>query len=226
MSRLSNYSKFDHLDSDEEEQKDSRQKAEEISPPSIPSSASASPAVPRFCRSTVPNSNRFILKYQGQEIYEWEQSLSDVTLYIPTPPNAVNAADQLDCRIEPQHLQVGIRGHVDKLGRPQYFIDEDTAGTVEVASSTWTWERLSGNGGGLLSVELQKANKGIVWEAACMGPPPRNNLRLDPMQLEEERKRLLLERWQEENPGMDFRDACFNGEAPDPRTFMGGVSYS
>jgi hypothetical protein len=35
----------------------------------------------------------------------------------------------------------------------------------------------------------------------------------------------MLERFQEENPGFDFRDATFNGEVPNPRTFMGGVGY-
>lgn len=87
-------------------------------------------------------------------------------------PNAVKATDQLNFCIEPQHLQVWICGHVVTLGRLQYFINKDTAGKVKVASSIRTWERVSGNGGGLLSMELQKANKGIVWEAICMGPLP------------------------------------------------------
>eukprot|EP00977_Amphora_coffeiformis_P030122 scaffold44840_cov176-Amphora_coffeaeformis.AAC.1 len=106
-----------------------------------------------------------------------------------------------------------------------------TVGKVEVENSTWTWERNStvdgggGGDGGLLTIELQKAAKGVVWDAACVGPPQFQNVRLDAVQIEEEKQRLLLERWQEENPGMDFRDATFNGGAPDPRTFMGGVSY-
>jgi hypothetical protein len=37
---------------------------------------------------------------------------------------------------------------------------------------------------------------------------------------------MMLERFQEENPGFDFRDATFNGQVPDPRTFMGGVGYN
>jgi hypothetical protein len=35
-------------------------------------------------------------------------------------------------------------------------------------------------------------------------------------------KRILLERFQEENPGFDFSGAEVNGTVPDPRTFMGG----
>ncbi|CAN0027242.1 unnamed protein product [Heterosigma akashiwo] len=36
---------------------------------------------------------------------------------------------------------------------------------------------------------------------------------------------MMLERFQEENPGFDFSGAEFNGMVPDPREFMGGVKY-
>ena len=39
----------------------------------------------------------------------------------------------------------------------------------------------------------------------------------------EMQKELMLERFQEENPGFDFRGAQFNGSVPDPRSFMGGI---
>lgn len=48
---------------------------------------------------------------------------------------------------------------------------------------------------------------------------------LDPLAQEEARKQMMLERFQQENPGFDFSNAEFNGAAPDPRTFMGGVKY-
>jgi hypothetical protein len=218
MSRLSEYAKFDHIDSSDEEEK--------LTPVPVPTSESVAHTtkdVPslalQFRRSPVVNSNRFRLEHGDRLIYEWEQTLNDVTLYIPTPPFVTQASD-LVCRIQPQHLQVG---NIVQ-GVTHLFINEDTAGKVEVASSTWTWEKQAGPDNGLLTIELSKANKGVVWEAACLGPPPKN-IRLNPLQLEEEKQRLLLERWQEENPGMDFRDATFNGQAPDPRTFMGGVSH-
>lgn len=49
---------------------------------------------------------------------------------------------------------------------------------------------------------------------------------VDPFVKQEMQKTMMLERFQEENPGFDFRDASFNGEVPDPRTFMGGVGYN
>jgi hypothetical protein len=39
----------------------------------------------------------------------------------------------------------------------------------------------------------------------------------------DERKALMLERFQAEHPGFDFSGAEFSGSAPDPRTFMGGM---
>ena len=36
----------------------------------------------------------------------------------------------------------------------------------------------------------------------------------------------MIERFQEEHPGFDFRSAEFNGQVPDPRAFMGGVKYT
>lgn len=49
---------------------------------------------------------------------------------------------------------------------------------------------------------------------------------LDPLAQETTKQQMMLERFQEENPGFDFSGAEFNGAAPDPRTFMGGVKYA
>ena len=43
---------------------------------------------------------------------------------------------------------------------------------------------------------------------------------------QEVQKKILLERFQEENPTFDFSGAEFNGQIPDPRTFMGGLNYT
>ena len=62
--------------------------------------------------------------------------------------------------------------------------------------------------------------KGEAWTSACMG-----HQALDPITQEEVKKNILLERFQEENPGFDFSQAKMNGQVPDAREFMGGVSY-
>ncbi|KAL7567311.1 hypothetical protein ACA910_015685 [Epithemia clementina (nom. ined.)] len=280
MSKLSDYSKFDHLvDSDDEGDAGGDQNNQIIHPqhstpppPQFQTSAVVAGEQEQqeeeeeeewlFCRHP-QHSTRFILKHgpTGRSIYEWEQSLQDVTIYIPTPPNVITNANQLVCHIFPNRLQVGRRQQqqqqqqlqsstaattsaaMDNHPQYHYFLNESTFGTVDVANSTWTWDDETN----VMTIELQKANKGVVWEAAvCVGststngngaaPPQQQpqqqqqqqqspDVRLNPIFLEQEKQRLMLERWQEEHPGMDFSNATFNGSVPDPRSFMGGVRY-
>jgi CS domain len=271
MSKLSDYSKFDHLDSDDDDDDDDDDEGQQQKKANSSSTAAAKPQAPPtiaelnssssstssssavggvFTRDTGgerAQTNRFIFEYPpGNPIYSWEQTLDSVTLYIPTPRDVVTRASQLDCRIHPNRLQVGMvarprsipdfvpksssssDGNENHIDDNNFFLDEPTYGTVDIHNSTWTWEN------DILTVELFKANKGVVWRAVTLGCDNNNNnnntnvntaAQLDPFQLEQEQKRLLLERWQEENPGMDFRNAEFNGSVPDPRTFMGGVRY-
>ena len=45
---------------------------------------------------------------------------------------------------------------------------------------------------------------------------------MDAAQEEEEKKRMMLERFQAEHPGFDFSGAEFNGAVPDAHKFMDG----
>jgi hypothetical protein len=58
-------------------------------------------------------------------------------------------------------------------------------------------------------IEIQKAQKGVRWGAVF-----RQHESLNPLQEEELKKKLMLERFQEEHPGFDFSDAEFNGQVP------------
>ena len=49
---------------------------------------------------------------------------------------------------------------------------------------------------------------------------------MDVLTKEEVKKNIMLERFQEENPGFDFSSAKFNGAVPDARTFMGGIKHA
>lgn len=53
-----------------------------------------------------------------------------------------------------------------------------------------------------LVLELQKAQKGIRWGALFQG-----HEKMNPLEEENMKKKLLLERFQEENPGFDFSGA-------------------
>ena len=48
-------------------------------------------------------------QHDGKTIYEWEQSLDEINIYI-TPPPGVKAA-HIDCNIQPSHLTVGLKGN-------------------------------------------------------------------------------------------------------------------
>ncbi len=66
---------------------------------------------------------------------------------------------------------------------------------------------------------LVKAHKALQWGSVFVGHESG-----DPVVEEEVRKRMLLERFQEEHPGFDFSGAEVNGMVPDPRKFMGGMT--
>lgn len=128
----------------------------------------------------------------------------------PTLPSSYLAAE-----IKPAHLKIGLKGG------EQWFIDEATFGKVDTTESTWLVE---GEGEAReLNVVLVKASRGEIWDAALMGRIP--GAVLDPVAKQAVQKELMLERFQEENPGFDFRNAEFNGAVPDAKTFMGGVKY-
>jgi CS domain len=152
--------------------------------------------------------NRFEFVVNRVIIYEWEQKIDEVVIYVSNLPKERTSLLTVD--ITPAHLRVGL------VGNERWFIDEDTFGTVDVAESTWALEDE------VLVIYLQKANRGVVWECALK----RFAARLDPMQMDQVRQDLMRERWSRENPGMDFSSAVFNGQAPDPRSFMDGCRYT
>jgi hypothetical protein len=214
MSKLSDYSKFDHLDEDESDEEPTQQQP--VVPCASPSLAPAStdPAPSATTRKD-ETTGRFVFEYNGHPVYEWEQTLDDVTIYIAAPPH-VTKGNQLNCIISARHLKLGGQGS------DQWFLNEDTFATVDVSESTWSLERDDGKN--VITIYLTKAHRGELWEAALRGNQAASST-LDPMALEQVRKDMMLERFQEENPGMDFRGAEFNGSVPDARNFMDGVKY-
>ena len=151
---------------------------------------------------------RLKYQHQGRTIYEWEQTLEEVHVYIEVPEGV--RSKMLDVRITASQLRIGLRGNPP-------FLDEDTYGPVVEAESFWMMND------GEITVNLQKMRKGETWDAALKG---RGGASVDPFTKQEIQKQLMLERFREENPGFDFSGADFNGMVPDARSFMGGVKYS
>ncbi|KAK9810591.1 hypothetical protein WJX73_002905 [Symbiochloris irregularis] len=142
--------------------------------------------------------------HQGQTVYEWDQTLTELNIYVELPPG-VRGKD-LFVDITATHLRVGLKPN------PPY-LDKDFAGRVKVSECYWTVE------GGYLNLQICKAQEGEPWPCALAGHE------IDAVQQQQDQQRLMLERFQTEHPGFDFSNAKFSGEAPNPRTFMGGMSH-
>ncbi|XP_030537406.1 nudC domain-containing protein 2 isoform X1 [Rhodamnia argentea] len=189
---------------------------------------------------------RHIFSHNGQTVFEWDQTLEEVNMYIKLPPNV--HPKQFYCKIQSKHVEVGIKGN------PPY-LNHDLTSPVKTDCSFWTLED------DIMHITLQKRDKGQTWSSPIQGQG-----QLDPYASDMEQKRLMLQRFQEElpnnevlvdqlgflvlqpfstallniqrflyelsldegdlfvqNPGFDFSQAQFTGNCPDPRTFMGGI---
>ena len=220
MSKLSDYGKFDNLDTDSEVEEEMAPSAQA---PSTTSGANPLRDSAKEHMERNPKTKRFIFSYEGNRIYEWEQKLSEVLLYVPAPPPLLSQRakfrDVIDCNISARRIQLGLRGS----GR--YFIDEATGGDVIADESTICLEdvdtEVKGHAEKMIVLYLQKAHKGEVWDCVLKG----GTVRLKSFDLETIKKEILLERFGEENPGFDFEGAQVNGSVSDPRTFLGGPNY-
>lgn len=56
--------------------------------------------------STVSSRHRFV--HSGRTVYEWEQTLEEVTIDIPLPPGATKK--DLAVKVTNDHLTVGLKG--------------------------------------------------------------------------------------------------------------------
>jgi CS domain. len=224
MSHRIDYSRFNNVgdsddDSDSIKNKDIHrgiQKDKQMSIAKHPASNEIS-TVTRTIQD--PNTGRCVFLCNETKIYSWDQNLDEVNLYIPAPPS--QQASSFEIRIEPQRLQVGIRGH------DRFFIDEETFSKVNTKESSWYLDKDSKE----IHIVLIKAHRGQVWDRVLKGintdeKDGDEQHIIDPFLQQKLRKDLLLERFQEEHRGFDFRDAEFNGSVPDPREFLGGVKYS
>jgi hypothetical protein len=147
---------------------------------------------------------RRAFKSGEQTVYEWEQSIEEISIFI-YPPDGVRARD-LDIKITAQHLRVGIKGNPP-------FLDADLASAVSVANSLWTLGSINFSphftphssincvnvfvaDDGELLISLSKVQVGETWKSALRGHET-----LDAEEEDKDRKNAMLERFQREvNP--------------------------
>ena len=219
MSKLSDYSKFENLkDSDDEKDSSETNREHQHNENSLPVPPPTESSL--FAITKNETNGRWVFSYKGNKVYEWEQTLDDVSVYVRPPPH-VTKGNQLKIQILPQHLRVGLTGN------EEWFLNEPTFGTVDVDESTWVLEDDDDEQDcKVLVIYLIKAHRGELWDKALRGNAQTAAAVMDPMATEQDKKKLLLERFQEENPGFDFRGAEFNGSVPEAREFMGGIKYN
>ena len=160
--------------------------------------------------------------FKDQLVYEWEQNLEEIIIYIKAPECILEKnreiikknlkpgqkMPKLDIKITPNHLTVGL------IDFPPY-LSEDLSKTVKASESLWQLDD------GEIVITLEKTIKADTWTSVFKG-----HNEINEFQKEEMQKKMLLERFGEENTGFDFSDAEINGQVPDPKTFMGGLKYS
>lgn len=185
------YSRFDHIDTDSDEDDAGRILSPSVTNPVNPGLGTVEKTggglVPTIASDKAPQlmtkkgkEGRFQFEHDGRTIYEWEQSLEEVNIYIE-PPSGITR-QMLDIHIAHTHLLVGLKGAPP-------FIDEDTGGPIKASESTWTLSD------GEININMQKMNKAEAWDCALCG---RAGEKIDAFTKEEVRKKLMLERFQEE----------------------------
>ena len=139
---------------------------------------------------------------------------SEVNVYIPNVPLGVRGK-QLVVEVQPRRVSVGIYNtHTDRLEqseKPHYYLDKQLTRVVKGEESFWSFDPDERE----IHIQLVKAEEGEVWESVFVG-----HEHLVETLVEGDKKSLLLERFQRENPGFDFSGAEFTGNVPDPRTFL------
>ena len=104
-------------------------------------------------------------------------------------------------RLEPGRVVVQLHDHT--------YLDHQLVETIKAGESTWTFDAAERE----VHILLVKAEVSTVWPSVFVGHQQEGAA-------VEDRKRLMLERFQEEHPGFDFRGAEFTGNVPDPKTFL------
>jgi hypothetical protein len=237
MSKLSEYSKFDKLDDGSIEDDAGKQPSCDVSaqsPIEMRPAQETELFAPNIKGSSIQRDknhpNRYYFQYNGQRVYCFQQDLDQMIIYVKPPPH-VQTGSQIQCEITASHVKLGLKGNAE------WYLNENTYGKVDVDESTWSLEEDEDSPlQKVICIYLTKANRGVLWDAALKGNPNSTTLskNADPSPLsvtlnafdkEQVKKELMLQRFQEENPGFDFRGAEFNGSIPDARDFMGGVKY-
>lgn len=153
---------------------------------------------------------KYAFVHNGSQIYEWQQDLDSVSIALKAPKNTI--AKDFHIEILAKRLKIGLRNH------DRFFLDEEIFDIIDTNESSWFLDD------GIINIFLVKSKRGQVWDMPLLRVDASSSV--DEFTRQEMRKCLMLERFNEENPGFDFTQASFNGSIPDPREFMDGIKYT
>lgn len=131
---------------------------------------------------------------------------SDVNVYIPNVPDGIQAKE-LDVVISSNRVSISRRGLEENRA---YYLNHELTRTVKSGECLWTFDSETRE----VHIQLAKSLEDEVWESVFIGHKSQRQ------EEEQDRKKLMLERFQAENPGFDFSGAEFTGTIPDPKTFL------
>jgi hypothetical protein len=175
------YKKFDDIETDSEDENPGR--TPDFSGINTNAPLSMPPQHPEQTKEPMTKKSkegRIKFEHNGVTIYEWEQSLNEVNIYMEPPKEIPRKL--IEVVISHGHVKVGLKDVPP-------FIDEDTGGPIIPSESLWTISD------GVLNINLQKMNKAEAWDCALKG---HTGQVIDAFTKEETKKKLLLERFQEE----------------------------
>ena len=166
-----------------------------------------------------PNRHKFYVD-ENKLLYEWEQTLEEVNIFIPISSELKTKED----------LSVEITGKTIEIKKKKKIGDEDCNVLPKLElyrqtiadESVWTRDQSTGE----MQIQLVKLKKAEPWEAAfkehCRATGTNASDETSTKaeadeKIEMDRRRMMLARFQKENPGFDFSDAEFEvgKEVPD-----------
>jgi len=132
--------------------------------------------------------------------YRWTQTVEDVSVFIDVPLGT--NPKEIEVKVQTKRLRVAIKGK-------KTYIDGELFLAVVADSSFWTLEDKKE-----IRLVLAKAKQYETWKTVVVG-----DHEMDPFTALEMQKKIMLEKFQKENPGFDFSQAQFSGNVPDPATW-------
>mmetsp|Transcript_77574 Transcript_77574/g.95065 ORF Transcript_77574/g.95065 Transcript_77574/m.95065 type:complete len:260 (+) Transcript_77574:32-811(+) len=147
--------------------------------------------------------------YCGRKVFEWEQTLQEITIWIMVPQH-IKAKD-INCIFDKKHL------YICQKGKFKPFCDAELAYQVSVSDCTWYFDNEDGKN--TMVISMTKLNMSQNWLRIFQRQKP-----INPLQAEKTKKSMMLERFARENPNFDFSSATFDGHCPEPGNFLDGIN--